>query len=333
MTTLGTAYKYQYDSSGVSSTNLINGESRTFITTDPSVFVPLEGLFYGTSVTILNGGTPLVLGTDYELEALEPHYTHVTGKAVYAGIKRLSASMLGTIEITYQCLGGPEGVSNAFVTSLKEAINNAVSNPTVNWSDIVGKPSAFVPSSHKHYPSDLEDLDLLAQKFDDFIDAIVSVRFYKDSNHSLHNEILRLTAVVGSLRNSVNSIASITGVSSDITNIIDRLDNINREVDAVGVITTGATIELASFDMTGFIGAQVTFVFKLTDNTVAQKVTMDIINNGADIEYSLSNVIATNSTLIVEESDFILTDTGATFRISVNAADDFQYVTKINYVL
>lgn len=338
MSGLSTVYKYQYDDTGVSPTNLIANESRTFIASDPSVFVPNEGLFYGDSLVITNGGTTLTKGIDYDLEVLDAHFTAATGKAVYAGVKRLSAAMLGTISVTYQCLGGPEGEANSFVLALKEAIDNAVANPTVVWADIQGKPSAFTPAMHRHYPSDLEDLDLLAQKFDDFVDAIVSVRFYKDSNHSLHNEILRLTALAGSLRNSINSISAMTGSVSDILALQNRLDNIAQEVSGnFPSVVSGTTAEVYSKPLADF--DSISLAFSAASATYSLTFNIIIVKTGATVRYSVVNNLGTGGLtddlnfIDFNSSEFLVSDTGPNLTINVTPTSDMAIKVKELYVL
>lgn len=331
MSALSSVYKYQYDDSGVSAANLITNETRTVIASDPTVFVPFEGLYYSESLVVRNGGTTLVRGVDYEVEAFDDYFTARTGKGVYGGIKRLSAAMLGTISIDYQCLGGPEGQANSFVLSLKEAIDNAIANPSVDWNDIINKPSAFTPAQHKHYPSDLEDLDLLAQKFDDFIDAIVSVRFYRDSNHSLHNEILRHVAVSGSLRNSINAIAAMTGTANDILDLKNRLDGISREVTSNIALVTGVPAEVYSIPQADYNSIVVGLLLVANDDSAVLKTDISVVRMGNINKYTLLNGNSHGGydTIVNPDStDILISDTGPNLTITVTPKIDCKIVIK-----
>lgn len=325
---LGSAYRYQYDDSGISSANLIANEAKTVLATDPTVFVLNEGLFYEAGLVIIKGGTPLVKDVDYELVAMDAFYTSETGKGVYAGIKHLTSNMVGDLSITYQCLGGPQGNATILVSQLKEAIDNAIANPSIDFGDIIGVPSTMVPGKHKHYPSDLEDLDLLAQKFDDFVDAIVSVRFYKDSNHSLHNEILRLVSLVGSLRNSINSIAAVSGTVDELNALIDKVDSIYSSSNSNGSINAGNTSEIISQDSSKFNSYEAKVVLLTDDGTSVQDFVILAVNNGTDISYSLSSSMVSGSTIITE-SDLTFSDAGAMFKVQLTSPEDITYKVKI----
>lgn len=329
---LGSAYKYQYDDTGKLAANLISAEAKTVTATDPSVFVPDEGLFFGESLVVMNGASVLTKGVDYELTAMDGFYTQATGKAVYAGIKRLTGAMIGNLTIRYQCLGGAQGQGTALIKQLKEAIDNAIANPMVNFGDIIGVPATLPPGMHRHYPSDLEDLDLLAQKFDDFVDAIVSVRFYKDSNHSLHNEILRLTALLGSVRNSVNSIAATTGLASDVQLLKDAIENISKVVTTQGTTNSGLTSEVFSVPLADFNSLRLTLSAVATDGSAAQVVNIVAVRDGTNpIEVAFPDSVMTNN--LLDLSNILVTDTGGNFKISVTAPTGIDWKTKLIYQL
>lgn len=338
MSALTSVYKYQYDDTGVSPTNLITNEERTFSAADPTVFILNEGLFFSESVVITDGSNELTEGIDYEFVVLDAHFTYATGKGVYAGIKRLSSALLGTCYVTYQCLGGPEGQANSFVMSLKEAIEAAIANPNISWSDIQNPPTLFEPSRHRHYPSDLEDLDLLSQKFDDFVEAIVSVRFYKDSNYSLRNDIMRLTALSGSLRNSINAIAAISGTANDIINIQNRLNAISEEVRArLNNLPAQSTTEIYSRRLSEFDAISLIIILKSDDLTHSFKV--NVVKLDEKISVSYSDFISTedesrNSEIVsLGSGDLLMSDTGADFKINITPKVATNVVIKELYVV
>lgn len=333
MTTLSSIYKYQYDITGVSAANLVVAESKTVLASNPSVFVPNEGLFFGDSVVITNGGTTLTLGVDYELEGMDPFQTAKTGKPVYGGIKRLTGAMIGTLSVTYQCLGGAEGVANSFIEALIDAINNATNNPTVNWADIIGKPTGFTPAAHRHYPSDLEDLDLLAQKFDDFVDAIVSVRFYKDSNHSLHNEILRLTALCGSLRTSINSIAAVSGALADIQALEDKINNFPKLLDSTVSISTGVATNVININKNDFTNIRYLITIASADGSKSAAHTLDVLKGDNDISPIIisSNIINGGVVDVNNPSEWLDQDIANSFRLSITPPEDVTIKIKTLY--
>lgn len=330
------AYRYQYDQFGNSPDNLVTGEDRTLTSSNPSVIVPLEGLFFGDSLVIKNGGTTLVLGTDYELEAYEAYESHNSGKAIYAGIKRLSSAMNATITLEYQCLGGPQGVANAFVKSLTEAINNAVSNPTVNFNDLIGVPTAIAPAAHKHKPSDLEDLDLLAQKFDDWVAVITATRFYKDSNLNLRQEIDRVAAMLGSMRNSINAITAITGAATDIANLQNKIENISREATTEDTATASIAEDIYTIPVSSFSSLGLRVTVKANDDSASVSFTMNAVRAGTDINITYidaSFVGAEDAVVELGTSDVVVTDASNTLTVTITPKVDASYTVKELYAV
>lgn len=281
---LTSAYKYQYDSTGKEASNLINGEVKEHTLSDPTIFILNEGLYFETGLVILKSGTPLEKGTDYEPIALDEYMTAMTGQPVYAGIKRLSTNLAGTLAITYHVLGGAEGTAAGIVRDLRLSIEQAIANPAISYADLTNVPVTFVPSLHTHKPSDLKDLDLLSQKLDDATKAMTSSRVYQDSSLSMRNDIAGLTRLMGFLRNSINDLAAVNGSATSINSLSDKIDTIHTLPSGTTITANGVTKDIFTLAKNSFVTLKtVISVSATSDGSASHTVEIMMTSDGTNI--------------------------------------------------
>jgi hypothetical protein len=148
------ANPYQTDLTGALGANLISNEKQTVSGNNPianRLVRPSCAPFYahGLVLRYYSSGQTLstaTLGVDYfpvyELQDL----SQVTAYPVYGAIKIVNPSVLGTIFLTYQTLGGNfAGDKQALSTQLVYAQQ---ANPAVPWSRIIGTPTYYPVNDH-----------------------------------------------------------------------------------------------------------------------------------------------------------------------------------------
>lgn len=148
-------FEYPFDTTGTLESNLIVGEFQTL--TKPNkydyyVIIPYRGPFYAESLIVKFNGNELTENVDY-YPCL--HYLGASrsiGKPIYGGI-HFPSLIGGTIEITYQTIGGDWVIDS---NKVLENLATMVYNPrTIVYDEVTATPSCFPPVIH---PIDYNDV-------------------------------------------------------------------------------------------------------------------------------------------------------------------------------
>ena len=110
--------------------------------------VPEEGPFYDRSVRLLNGGTPLVNGKDYEIIEPVTELTELTGKGVslYISLKDHILTNVSTLDFIYQKVGNPVFSRSKLVQLLEDLI---ITGKPIDWeTQVSNKPKTYPASQH-----------------------------------------------------------------------------------------------------------------------------------------------------------------------------------------
>lgn len=298
-----TAYKYQFDPTGARPTNRIADEDHIVLAGKHHLpFVLLEGVFYSDSVEIKKEDGSFMGPTDYHFIGMEEEVTGITGLSTAGGLVIDDTSYVGNIEVTYQCVGGPEGNSTSMIRSLEQAIRDALANPTINFNQIEGLPATYPPSLHRHHPKDLEDLDLIKQAFDDATNALVNSRPLGTSALNFQEQINRLWRALSYQRNSINDIVSINGSGSRLAAVEALLSKDETIPDYIkGDLVANNPVVVNEWDPNLVHSIAGTYVFKavsgeteradfavLSNGTVVLTTTFGELNTVNTDEYFLS---------------------------------------------
>jgi len=167
-----TIFKYQKDLFGTNPDNKVTDEVHTIGTTTGRIFASDYGPFFGNSVVLKDGitGRELVPVEDYRLVHYYREAADDTGQAVYAAVQIVNPEVSTRILFTAQLVGGEFSYSTY---AIKQAIEElALDNRPVNWGDLVGVPSQFVPAPHLHDAYDLYGLKYMVEAQYDVAAAI-----------------------------------------------------------------------------------------------------------------------------------------------------------------
>jgi hypothetical protein len=199
--------RYQYDPTGQAQSNLIIDELQNVAQNGARLAVVTEGVFYTTDFSIRKVGTstPLVLNTDYHFVSMDSFITAETGIETATGVALDNPDLFGDFYITYRCVGGVEGRSNALVADLIEAIELA-RNSTVDWKKIINVPAMFPPDVHDHQVTDLTGLEAVTQAINGLERAILDSRPLHLSAANLHQQDERILQIISTYNDRLNSI-------------------------------------------------------------------------------------------------------------------------------
>lgn len=309
--TFQTAYKYQFDKTGAATANLIADEEHTVVAGEQEYPIVLkEGAFYTKSVVITDTATAtaLVLGVDYTFAVLEEFITAETGIEAACAIKLLNLTYTGTMEVTYQACGGPQGQGNSLIQDLIDAIATAKATTGVSWVDIKAKPAAFPPALHTHAPDDLTGLEGLKQSLDDITSALTAARPLVDSSQNLQEQIDKLLSIAMWQRNAINDIVMTTGTGTQIAELAASIQNLKSVTDkevsglAIGAITVLGTFPLAEYN------AVRGGVMYLSDTGEIHTEELTVTTNGTDIQQTLYGTSISLSPLFVITTAIVGTD-------------------------
>lgn len=257
------AHKYRYDPTGSDPANKLIDIEKTVVTGDPHIIVLDQGLFYSDTVTVLDGATPMTLGTDYDFVSIDPFVTANTGKSAASAIRIKDNAWVGTVKITCQIVGGAEGQDNQLVQDLIDALGS-VGSSGVSWTAIVGKPAAYPPALHRHDPTDLNDLDLLSQRLDDVTNALINKIPLNESPHHFQEQIDRILRLLAQQANRINDIVANNG-GALLLNLQQRIEEIEQVADYQSTAFNGALELLGSWDTSQVKGVRGIIMY--TDGT------------------------------------------------------------------
>lgn len=246
-----TPWKYQFDEFGTNPANLIVGEIHTLAANH--IPIPLfEGLFYNESVIIKPQGTPTAwtVGVHYTFVGLDDYITARTGKPVSVAVEVVDKNWTGPLEITYQCVGGAEGMPIGAVRELLEAIQTAVANPSIDWNtDIDNLPTYFPPGLHGHPLESMEQLDLLTQAFREVFNALINRIPMHQTGQHLQEQIDRMLQVVAEMRNSINQVVAVQGSTNQIEELMAQLQQFETVASYEKTLNAGQSSLIGEWDL------------------------------------------------------------------------------------
>lgn len=277
------AYKYTYDRTGLAPSNKIIDEEHTVVAGKHDIpFVLNEGVFYTSSVSIVKeNGEPMALD-DFHFIGFEAEVTMETGITTGGAVVIDDTSYVGKLYTTYQVVGGPEGTASGMLRDLKAAIEEAIANPSITLAQIKGLPATYPPSKHRHYPSDLEDLDLLKTAFEDHTNALIESTPLGTSSRNFSERIDRVVRVIGYVSNRINQIELIKGSGSRLTALEQAIatDESNPDYIKADMVAASPAI-LGEWDTTKVSCIRGLYIFTGTDGST-ESAEFGVNTNGVD---------------------------------------------------
>ena len=169
--TTPTIVKYPFDPTATAPSNLIVDEQYLVPATRNRAFALNGGPFYAESVVVKSLPTNSVLtkGTDYKVLYLYQDATIKTNKAVNAVVHIVNPTIVGTVAVTYQVVGGTYSTNYDAIQLLLEQL--AVDNRNVRFSDLIDAPVTYPPKPHLHSVGDMYGWDSVIQVLEDIRDA------------------------------------------------------------------------------------------------------------------------------------------------------------------
>lgn len=171
--TLPTLY-LELDTTGAKAANKREFEPHVVPSRTTRVFKPKFGAYFTKSLKVwsIQGATrvPLTRGTDFTCVELFEKLTQVGGHEICGAILVHRPDLPDQFEITYQALGG---FGNIDYEGMAVAVRDLyASGNTVEWDDILDKPTAFPPAAHLHDSADLYGMEFLRDAVQNLLYAI-----------------------------------------------------------------------------------------------------------------------------------------------------------------
>lgn len=167
---------YPFDPSGLAATNLITGERHTLILpptlSDFYLVIPRAAPYFKESLKVKHypSGNLLVEGVDYVCTHLFHAASLRTGKAVYGSITLYDHTLSGTLDFSYQTIGGEWTLD---VNKIVEILSSKVVNPRItSWEQVATPPNAFPPINHEFDINDFTGASHIVAKLFDIREAI-----------------------------------------------------------------------------------------------------------------------------------------------------------------
>ena len=163
---------YPLDTTGTASSNLVTGERHTLTEINSAtqrILIPTFSPFYLRNFVlghVATDGTltPMVEGSDYYFVLPYMVASRSVGQPVYGGIAINTLLTQGSVELTYQTLGGPWCADVAYVYErLLEAVYNA---RTTWWDTLTNVQDVFPPTAHSLPVSDIDGITDLIEKME-----------------------------------------------------------------------------------------------------------------------------------------------------------------------
>lgn len=322
-------YKYKFDDTASLPANSLVNEPYEFNISDVHVIISNEGLFYTKDLVLVDlaTGEELVLGVDYEFISMDPNIVARTGYEAAAGIQLTNLTFSGTLLLTCQLVGGPEGKNNSFVKELNDTIAAADGNILVDWAKVQNKPSHFPGSMHTHAISSLEGLDAVADAFASLQRTLKDRRPMYSSVQNILEQQERTLQLLGSFRKSLNSLVAVTGSAQLITDMQEQLDAISGKIDKAGNGLQGFTTTLGSWDLGQF--SRITAIVAFSTGSASHSVQVDIASDGTSTSFTRSNELKSNSSLFTLK----VTESSGVVRLELTPSVTGSYKLKLITVI
>lgn len=227
--------RYELDTTGINSSNLIVDEYHDLSTRDLRAVAPKQGAYFTSSLIVYDdvSNTPLKRNQDYVCTEIVKEATLKYGQEICCVVLITNKSVSARIRITYQCLGGPYTNSVDEVISLYETAMS--DNRPVTWSNVLNKPYGFNPTLHSHILADVTGFEVLVDAIDRVGRAIVlgNVPAFEYLIEYLENAIStfedRLRSIIDNELDTKIQ-AAITHIESIFNNFKDTIDLINKHI-------------------------------------------------------------------------------------------------------
>lgn len=269
---------FQFDRTAANPANLVTSEPHDLTNNAINVILLNEGSYYADGVVInsVATGNQLVRGTDWVIAHTDLDVSSLTGREVGAGIHFLSQALSGNVAVTYQAVGGYEGMSQSLISQLVDAIG-AQQNAIIPWSRI-NAPATFPPEEHNHQASHLTELEGLTNVVQDLTNAFAMSHTLGLTGNALKAKLRNSLGLISSLRDDINRILATNGGGGDVTS--DELDVVLEDFDSLSALT---------MDMAG---RQLDFQTSITD--LENVVTNFMQQLGDQLEIVANNINVTS---------------------------------------
>ncbi|CAH0447960.1 virion structural protein [Vibrio phage vB_VpaM_sm033] len=317
MSTLTTPYRFQFDPLGNAPTNFVTWRIELQAINHLPQVAPY-GLFYDQNLRVVrtSDGATMTKGVDYELKGWEKWVSEIADPDPYAAIDFLDKAAVDVYEVHMQVVGGPEGNPISMINLLKEAIDNAINQPDIDYNiHVKNKPSFFMPGPHKHVLQDMEDLYKLSQKFDDVFNALVMRVPMNNSGLHFQEQIDRLLGLLGRMYNRLNIVSGevSTEYKDKLDQVLDLVSNYVRTEDDVAVITPSGTVAISTFALsevsslrgvvvldTGTHVETVDFICSSGPGLVPNIQEMAVANTDVGNYFLELEAVTTNTSLVIQ---------------------------------
>ena len=139
----------KFDDTGINPITLFRVK-HTFVANDLHILVPVEGVFYLDSMSVVSTTTGLPVA--WSPWVLDEHHFALTGKAVAVSVAIDDVQSSDTVILSYQAVDGPLSTSSKAYQLLVDAIEAATTG-SINWSR-VKHPATFSGFPHTHPVTD-----------------------------------------------------------------------------------------------------------------------------------------------------------------------------------
>lgn len=318
-------YKHIFDDSATHPANLIVNEEHDINLAHPHVIVPRQGLAYTKTITVRHKATNADI--PYKPVSMDGFITGKTGYSAVAGIELSDPALVASIYITYQAVGGAEGIGSQLAIDLAEVIKQAIADPTFDFFKISNRPAFYPGADHPTAPEEITDLYLLSQKFEKVFQALNAMQPRTDSFHDLHQQLERMLKILAEQQNEINGITALTGSANQIQDILERLDTLSTSVDAEVAVGLNAETQVISWDEGSFRTADIVLQF----NSVGGSHREDIYINNIGSIPSFSSYIKLDGG--VSLFTYTVTKSGGRVRVMMTPTTTGKAVVKVKTIL
>lgn len=164
--------RYDLDTTGVNSNNLVQAEPHTLSNMANRCFAPDYGSFFSTSMVVTDTANNQVLTRDVQYQCVEllgvP--TAMYGKEIMGIVLILDPAVSTSVTCTYQVLGGEWSSSAKAIEQMYNALQ--LDDRPVAWPAIINKPDGYAPTQHLHDVGDVYGWEYIVDSLERIVRAI-----------------------------------------------------------------------------------------------------------------------------------------------------------------
>lgn len=179
-------YEYPFDPTGDASSNYIENEVHTIHSPDHFdhyFVVPYFAPFFRDNLKVIHypSGKELEDGVDFVLSYKYVDASYQTARAIYGAISLYDTSLSGTLEISYQTLGGKWAIGE---DKALEMLTEAIYNPRItSWEQVVDVPETFPIIEHEH---DIDDMVGMKEVVDELEKVATAIGYSKKGEEEFY---------------------------------------------------------------------------------------------------------------------------------------------------